>query len=447
MHAFNRQKQEPRRSIFLPAFAFLLLNAVHTSGQSVPELAVDLRAHVKSIRAQMPGAGSNGFVSPSSGELTQWRSLVNALLQGEYTRAADSLSRNFKSYRLLRFTDTGYRNRVSYMLQETPAVVKGWGTYWFNSEYARELSIAVPHPIYDADTETEAVDIFRETAARALLLAGTHRCANSETSPCDGATTVCGESRYRVSDAAHFARGVLQSTHEEILTHTPNTFALNLHGHGSASCPDFFLSNGALPARQILFDLQNALRAQREVSVGVYGDGGTSCDLTGTTNVQGRFQNGSPDPCAVAAAASSGYFIHLEQSRRVRETPSLYAKLIVALQQSVPMLVTHITQPRHDETPRFENFSEVTIHPNPFVSSTAITFAVTAPASVSVEVYNLMGQFVRVLQAQEPLSPRYYTRTWDGRDESGNRAASGIYLFRTHAGTSTSIKKVLLLRS
>jgi hypothetical protein len=44
--------------------------------------------------------------------------------------------------------------------------------------------------------------------------------------------------------------------------------------------------------------------------------------LCGSTNVQGRHLNGSPQACTVSASAASGRFVHLEQSSAVRADPS-----------------------------------------------------------------------------------------------------------------------------
>ena len=53
--------------------------------------------------------------------------------------------------------------------------------------YARNVIVEVPHPIFDINTPEEGSDIFQGLAARALFIAGTHRCANPDTqSGCSG---------------------------------------------------------------------------------------------------------------------------------------------------------------------------------------------------------------------------------------------------------------------
>lgn len=43
--------------------------------------------------------------------------------------------------------------------------------------------------------------------------------------------------------------------------------------------------------------------------------------LCGGTNVQGRYVNESPDACTEGAPAATDRFIHMEQSRAVRDDP------------------------------------------------------------------------------------------------------------------------------
>lgn len=60
-------------------------------------------------------------------------------------------------------------------------------------------------------------------------------------------------------------------------------------------------------------------------------------------------------------------------------------------------------------------------------------------------IYDLLGRTVRVLAEGRQNAGRYEMR-WDGRDESGAAAASGIYFYRLQAGKMHQQKKMLLLR-
>jgi flagellar hook assembly protein FlgD len=64
---------------------------------------------------------------------------------------------------------------------------------------------------------------------------------------------------------------------------------------------------------------------------------------------------------------------------------------------------------------------------------------------VKLAVYNTLGQLVRTL-VNEARSPGQHEVRWDGRDESGRAAASGVYLARMEAGSFRQTQKMLLLK-
>jgi flagellar hook assembly protein FlgD len=85
--------------------------------------------------------------------------------------------------------------------------------------------------------------------------------------------------------------------------------------------------------------------------------------------------------------------------------------------------------------------------PNPFSSSTTITFAVPAgtPKNVSVGVYDVSGRNVRVLQ-NGALAPGVHTCAWDGRDSEGRAVSAGVYLYRYQIASEVLTRKMVLMR-
>ena len=60
-------------------------------------------------------------------------------------------------------------------------------------------------------------------------------------------------------------------------------------------------------------------------------------------------------------------------------------------------------------------------------------------------IYNLAGQQVaQLVRALRPAG-RHAVR-WDGRDDQGQSLASGVYLYRLHAGNRREVRKLLLLK-
>ena len=70
--------------------------------------------------------------------------------------------------------------------------------------------------------------------------------------------------------------------------------------------------------------------------------------------------------------------------------------------------------------------------PNPFTNDTQFTFEVTAPASVTINIYTLEGRRIKSFYPQQ-FSLGYHRIPWNGRDEFGNRLANGVYLYKMTA--------------
>jgi C1A family cysteine protease len=84
-------------------------------------------------------------------------------------------------------------------------------------------------------------------------------------------------------------------------------------------------------------------------------------------------------------------------------------------------------------------------YPNPFNPSTTISFELTRRSNVQVVVYNLLGQVVKRLVDCE-LAVGNHEVTWDGNDETGRAAATGVYLYSVISDLGTETRKMLLLK-
>jgi hypothetical protein len=84
-------------------------------------------------------------------------------------------------------------------------------------------------------------------------------------------------------------------------------------------------------------------------------------------------------------------------------------------------------------------------YPNPFNAGTVISFALPQASRVRVSVFNVLGQTVKVL-ADEDMGPGMQRVSWDGRDENGTAAASGVYFYRITANHFTDTRKMTLLK-
>ncbi|HRY84674.1 MAG TPA: FlgD immunoglobulin-like domain containing protein, partial [Candidatus Cloacimonadota bacterium] len=68
-------------------------------------------------------------------------------------------------------------------------------------------------------------------------------------------------------------------------------------------------------------------------------------------------------------------------------------------------------------------------YPNPFKSSTAISYKLATPGEVSIDIFNSRGQLVRTLE-NESKAVGDYQVNWDGKDNNGIRSANGIYFYK-----------------
>jgi subtilisin family serine protease len=83
--------------------------------------------------------------------------------------------------------------------------------------------------------------------------------------------------------------------------------------------------------------------------------------------------------------------------------------------------------------------------PNPFNPSTAIAFEVPAAGRAALRVYSVRGNLVRTL-VDEKLAAGGYRVRWDGRDDHGRAAASGVYFYKLEDGERSLTRKMSLLK-
>ena len=82
-------------------------------------------------------------------------------------------------------------------------------------------------------------------------------------------------------------------------------------------------------------------------------------------------------------------------------------------------------------------------YPNPFSSSTIITFSNTKPSkNTKIEIYNIKGQLVKNFDLESEDS----SIIWDGKDSNGLKVANDIYFYKLSCMNKSVVKKMILLR-
>jgi hypothetical protein len=106
-------------------------------------------------------------------------------------------------------------------------------------------------------------------------------------------------------------------------------------------------------------------------------------------------------------------------------------------------------EPPNDEEPNpgRRAFSLQESFPIPFRPNSAIVYELHAGGRVRLTIHDVLGRRVRTLVDEVQLSrAAVYTATWDGRTNSGERAVSGVYLYRLSVAGTTETGRTVLVR-
>ncbi|HEX9655621.1 MAG TPA: choice-of-anchor J domain-containing protein, partial [Bacteroidota bacterium] len=98
-----------------------------------------------------------------------------------------------------------------------------------------------------------------------------------------------------------------------------------------------------------------------------------------------------------------------------------------------------------------ESFDLAQNYPNPFNPTTVIRYALPEPSSVTLKIYNVLGQQIAEL-VNDVKDAGFFQTEWNGRNQYGQLVSSGVYFYRMEArGTNggnvfVSEKKMLMLK-
>jgi len=92
-----------------------------------------------------------------------------------------------------------------------------------------------------------------------------------------------------------------------------------------------------------------------------------------------------------------------------------------------------------------EKFALFNNYPNPFNPSTTIRYQLSKSNTVRLTIFNTSGKKVRTLLNTRQQAGLHQLM-WDGRDDNGNKVASGIFFCRMQAGSFNGLQKMILLK-
>ena len=172
------------------------------------------------------------------------------------------------------------------------------------------------------------------------------------------------------------------------------------------------------------------LRTNRTITAPVQGDyfAAATADLTRRSVVK------VGDVVEVGILGPDGNFE--SQTRSFEVTPQHLANAVLAVS------LEGIGQPQ--ENLLLQNY------PNPFNPETWIPYQLSEDSAVSISIYDTTGRLVRTLslgfQAAGFYNSRGQAAYWDGRNELGERVASGVYFYQLTTPTFQQTKRMLILK-
>ncbi len=85
-------------------------------------------------------------------------------------------------------------------------------------------------------------------------------------------------------------------------------------------------------------------------------------------------------------------------------------------------------------------------YPNPFNPTTTIKFSLPLQKTISIVVYDILGNEVKTLINDQEFEKGNYEVTWDGTNNFGTAAASGQYIYTMKYGNFSKSLKMTLLK-
>jgi hypothetical protein len=207
--------------------------------------------------------------------------------------------------------DPATGRRYAMAVSET-ATPRAWGIYLVDLSEPLRLCVAVPHPKSDAVCEQLALRLWRAVPGSMLAMAAVHRAASSGTAD---------HSHNTASVFHHLWTGVLGPR---------GVPQIQVHGFDDARAPEqVVVSTGAGAVTPAAVRIADEIAAIGLTTTRSW-DGTADPDLRARTNVQG-----------IVADANDWVWVHVEQNRTVRDTPTLWEPAVDAIAAANPSLLAY----------------------------------------------------------------------------------------------------------
>jgi hypothetical protein len=89
-------------------------------------------------------------------------------------------------------------------------------------------------------------------------------------------------------------------------------------------------------------------------------------------------------------------------------------------------------------------------YPNPFNPETWIPYQLADAADVTLEIYSITGSLIKSINLGRKEAGAYMTKEkticWDGRNEVGEKVASGVYFYTLRAGEFCATRRMVIVK-
>ena len=299
---------------------------------------------------------SGNYVAPTVQERGDFRQLAMSLYDHNWNTAETQA--NNLGYDLVKFSNTT-TNSIYWGVKEqlvNGVQTKGWGSYFINENALSNVTIEVPHPVFDSNTHRLGERVFERSDANGFMIAGSHRSANGS----------------QTANPTSLDFSIFQEVHEIWNGGYGDSTAWQMHGYGQSTKSKFpddtdaVLSDGAGNVTTELIALDFELESIPDSVFGqsyVYNQLETDDILNELVNGVG--QNGhSPfwrlrafnNPQGQFSRDAGGTFVHIETSTHIRSGPTnrethLANAIVRAIQTTSLGTAGHVSSIPEPETP------------------------------------------------------------------------------------------------
>lgn len=93
-----------------------------------------------------------------------------------------------------------------------------------------------------------------------------------------------------------------------------------------------------------------------------------------------------------------------------------------------------------------DNFDLMQNYPNPFNPSTSISYNLPKTSDITLKIYDMLGNEIRTLVNNETKIAGTYTISWDGKNDKGMGASSGVYFYKLVSSEFNKTLKMILMK-